>query len=624
MKFDKVTIIGVAVCVLSFFGIMWFQQRQIAAARIVAARTAPVAAQTAPESTAPAKEAASAEQQPAEQKSVEQQPVADPVAPVAATGVVSKYPLGPDLARESSSDVLHATLVRDGELTCKIDPVKGGIVSVTLSKYLNEKSRNGESSGNVELGSADYPYMTLGRGIVESLGLVDADPSKDLKVGDGFVELTRVNGSGDLRVVERWSVSSERSYEIDYSITMTSTGSQAYDLTGMVIDGGVISHQSTSGRRDEAGGAAYMPFDKSHCKLLDPKTLEKIGEWHSTIQNPLSLEGDRVKASEKIAGKLNGVAKWGALHSKYFLMSIWDQDGKGFARFDSFSCPEVDAGGKKLSRSRAKYLLDASVLPAGGTLEWSFRGYAGPKASELLHAMGNGMDGIMGMDRFFWGNPAWMGFISRMLLKCLVWFSQLIPGNSGYGWAVIFLTVLVKLLFWPLTHKSTKSMRKMQELKPQLDALKEQYKNDPQVMYRKQQELFKENNVSQLGGCLPMLLQIPVFFALFNTFRSAIELRQAGFLWAVDLSLPDTVLMIGGIGLNPLAILMGLTMVLQQKMTPNADPQQGRMMMMMSLVFIWIFYSMPAALTLYMTVNQLLSVLQAYLTKKFDDKKVAA
>lgn len=620
MKYDKVTIIGVAVCVLSFFGIMWFQQRQLAARM---AAMPPSQVKTSPEATGPSQEAVPSAQQPADQKSVEQQPAADPAAPVVATGVVSKYPLGPDLARESS-DVPLATLVRDGELTCKIDPVKGGIVSVTLSKYLNEKSRNGESSGNVELGSADYPYMSLGRGIVESLGLIDADPSKDLKVGDDFVELTRVNSSGDLRVVERWSIVSERSYEIDYTVTMTSTGDQAYDLSGMVIDGGVISHQSTSGRRDEGGGAAYMPFDKSHCKLLDPKTLQKISEWHSTIQDPNSLEGERVKASEKIAGKLNGVVKWGALHSKYFLMSVWNQDAKGFSRFDSFSCPEVDEGGKRQERTRAKYLLEASALPSGGTLEWRFRGYAGPKASELLHAMGNGMDGIMGMDRFFWGNPAWMGFLSRMLLKCLIWFSRIIPGNSGYGWAVIFLTVLVKGLFWPLTHKSTKSMRKMQELKPEIDALRERYKDDPQTLYRKQQELFKENNVSQLGGCLPMLLQIPVFFALFNTFRSAIELRQAGFLWAADLSLPDTILRIGGIGLNPLAILMGLTMILQQKMTPNADPQQSRMMMMMSLFFIWIFYSMPAALTLYMTVNQLLSILQTYLTKKFDDKKATA
>jgi YidC/Oxa1 family membrane protein insertase len=149
--------------------------------------------------------------------------------------------------------------------------------------------------------------------------------------------------------------------------------------------------------------------------------------------------------------------------------------------------------------------------------------------------------------------------------------------------------------------------------------LRDKYKDDPQKLYRKQNELYKENNVNQLGGCLPMLLQIPVFFALFNTFRNAVELRQAGFLWANDLSLPDTLSFSPEIlPIRPLAILMGVTMYLQQKMTPSADPKQAQMMNMMSVFFVVLFYGMPSALTLYMSVSYLLGMAQTMLIRKME------
>jgi YidC/Oxa1 family membrane protein insertase len=210
-----------------------------------------------------------------------------------------------------------------------------------------------------------------------------------------------------------------------------------------------------------------------------------------------------------------------------------------------------------------------------------------------------------------------MRAISRCLLNMLVWISERFPKNIGYGLAVIILTVIVKVIFWPLSHKSTASMRKMKALKPQLDELRAKYKDDPQNIYRKQQELFKKNHVSQIGGCLPMLLQIPVFFALFNTFRNAIELRHAGFLWAADLSMPDTLSFSPeAIPIRPFALLMGVTMYLQQKLSPNPDPNSAKMMNFMTIFFIFLFYNMPSALTLYLSVSYLLGILQTYVTNK--------
>ena len=628
MKYDKVTIIGVAICVLSFFGIMWMQSRRAMQLREMAAEQERLAQAAAAEEAAAQKQSsettptANAATPPENAPAVANPPAATPVAATPAADGQTVTPFGPDVPRPFMDANTLVALQRGDEQIFRIDPALGGIVGVELLKYSKEKTKKPEEAHHVNLGNFDYPYMALNSRTMASLGLGAAKQEAIVK-GDNFVEISRVNAAGDLKVTERWSIESERSYEIDYTVSVTNLGTASREISNLMIDGGVLPH-SVSGRKEDGGGAAYMPLDKNHATVIDPKTLLKLSENYAIAQHPNALEGEKLKSLERINKTLNGRVIWGGIHSKYFLMSIWNQGTEGFARFDAFGCNGTDdMGAKPGDRSRGKLLLNPATLESGATTVWKLRGYAGPKDTELLHAMGNGMDGIMGMDRFFWGNFAWMGWISRMLLKCLVWFSKIIPGGSGYGWGVIALTVAVKLLFWPLSHKSTQSMRKMQELKPQLDAIKEKYRDDPRLMYEKQQELMKANNVSQLGGCLPMLFQIPVFFALFNTFRSAIELRHAGFLWAADLSMPDTVFAIGNIGINPLAILMGLTMVLQQKMTPSADAQQSRMMMFMSIFFIWIFYAMPSALTLYMTVNQLLSILQTYMGKRAEKAKAA-
>ena len=634
VKYDKVTIIGVAICVLSFFGIMWMQSRRAMQLREQAAERERLAAQQAAASaeaaqqeqaegtTPPAVATTTPSTTPAENTPAASNAAAAPVAAATSfTDGSTVIPFGPDVPRAFMDANTLVSIQRGDEQIFRIDPALGGIVGVELLKYSKEKTKNPEEAVHVNLGNFDYPFMALNARTMAALGLGATKTEADVVKGDGFVEISRVNAAGDLKVTERWSIESERSYEIDYTVSVTNLGATARQISNLMIEGGVLPH-SVSGRKEDGGGAAFMPSDKNHATVIDPKTLAKLSDNYAIAQSPNSLEGDKQKSLERINKTLNGRVMWGGIHSKYFLMSIWNQGTEGFARFDAFGCNGTDdMGGKPGERSRSKLLLDSATVEPGSTTVWKLRGYAGPKDTELLHAMGNGMDGIMGMDRFFWGNFAWMGWISRMLLKCLVWFSKIIPGGSGYGWGVIALTVAVKLLFWPLSHKSTQSMRKMQELKPQLDAIKEKYRDDPRLMYEKQQELMKANNVSQLGGCLPMLFQIPVFFALFNTFRSAIELRHAGFLWAADLSMPDTVFAIGNIGINPLAILMGLTMVLQQKMTPSADAQQSRMMMFMSIFFIWIFYAMPSALTLYMTVNQLLSILQTYMGKRAEKAK---
>ena len=163
-------------------------------------------------------------------------------------------------------------------------------------------------------------------------------------------------------------------------------------------------------------------------------------------------------------------------------------------------------------------------------------------------------------------------------------------------------------------------MKRMQALQPQIKVLQEKYKDDPAKVQKKTMELFRENKVNPMGGCLPMLVQIPVFFGFFTMIRSAVELRGVPFLWACDLSKPDTIWIIPGLDfpLNPLPLLMAATQFWQTSMTPpspGVDPAQQRMMRWMPLMFVFILYNYSAALTLYWTTQNLLSILQMKLTK---------
>jgi YidC/Oxa1 family membrane protein insertase len=169
-------------------------------------------------------------------------------------------------------------------------------------------------------------------------------------------------------------------------------------------------------------------------------------------------------------------------------------------------------------------------------------------------------------------------------------------------------------------------MKRMQKVQPQMKEIREKYKKDPQTMNAKVMELYRKEKVNPLGGCLPILLQIPVFIALYSTLNGAVELRQVPFWWINDLAKPDTVAVVLGLPINPLVIVMTSLMVLQQRLTPSAmDPTQQKMMMFMPIMMLFILYNLPAGLTLYWTVSQILAILQLYLQKHMnsgDEKSV--
>jgi YidC/Oxa1 family membrane protein insertase len=213
----------------------------------------------------------------------------------------------------------------------------------------------------------------------------------------------------------------------------------------------------------------------------------------------------------------------------------------------------------------------------------------------------------------------WAFFAKALLLSMNGLHALGVP----YGLAIVLITIVIKLLFWPLTQISTRSMKRMQLLQPQIKELQEKYKDDPKKQQERMMAFWKEHKVNPAAGCLPIFIQIPVFFGFYTMLQSAIELRGASFLWAFDLSQPDTIWVIPGLGfpVNPLPLIMGATQFWQMRLTPpspGVDPVQQKIFQYMPLIFLFILYNFSSGLTLYWTVQNLLSIAQMKLTRATD------
>jgi YidC/Oxa1 family membrane protein insertase len=320
--------------------------------------------------------------------------------------------------------------------------------------------------------------------------------------------------------------------------------------------------------------------------------------------------------SQFVGGSSNVV--WAAVHNQFFtLITVPAQPAPAVSGRKIHlprPTPEQLATDSKAIADPAGYeaalVYPPMVLATNQVIERTFEVYAGPKEYNTLARLPKNLDLVMGFGGFF-------GFFAKALLLSM---NGLHAMALPYGIAIIVITVIIKLLFWPLTNASTRSMKRMQELQPQMKALQEKYKDDPRKMNMKLMEFMRANKVSPLGGCLPMLLQIPVFFGFYRMLQSAIELRGARFLWACDLSQPDTLWVIPGLNfpLNPLPLLMGATMLWQARLTPPSpgmDPVQQKLMKYMPLMFMVFLYNFSAGLTLYWTVQNLLTIAQMKLTR---------
>ncbi|MFO7709236.1 MAG: membrane protein insertase YidC [Desulfobacterales bacterium] len=303
---------------------------------------------------------------------------------------------------------------------------------------------------------------------------------------------------------------------------------------------------------------------------------------------------------------LKGRIIWTALQTRYFMTSlipVKEQDA--VLRLAVLPGNVVEA----------RYEEPEVLLAPNTQQKFEHLLFFGPKSTEAVKQAGHELARVIDFGMF------------DFLAKPCLWLMNKIYGvMPNYGLAIIVLTILTKVLLWPLGTKSYKSMSQMKKLQPLIQEIRQKHKNDRKRMNEEVMRLHRTYNINPLGGCLPMILQIPVFFALYRMLDSAIELRHAHFLWWInDLSAPDRLFRFGfsipfmepPFGIPVLTLVMGGTMFLQQKMTPPAgDPTQAKMMLLMPVVFTFIFINFSSGLVLYWLVNNVLSIGQQYYTQK--------
>lgn len=303
-----------------------------------------------------------------------------------------------------------------------------------------------------------------------------------------------------------------------------------------------------------------------------------------------SVEREEVKkiTKEKIFGP---DVSWGGYESKYFIAAMIPQN-------PTLSSLVISQDSRNMVSTSLKG--PKHFIPAGQVGLFSYTIFLGPKEHEILKAQGVGLENAIDFG-------SWMKWLAMPMLVILKYINDF---TNNYGLAIIIMTILIKIAFWPLGNKSYRSMKEMQKLQPKLMEIRERYKDDKQKIGQETMALYKSHKVNPLGGCLPMLVQIPVFFGLYKTLMYAIDLRHAPFFWWIqDLSDKDPYY------ITP--IIMGVTMFIQQKMSPPAgDPMQQKVMLVLPVVFTVLFLSFPSGLVIYWLFNNILSIGQQYYIMK--------
>ena len=322
-----------------------------------------------------------------------------------------------------------------------------------------------------------------------------------------------------------------------------------------------------------------------------------IVEWGDGF---IGLIGSASRVDDKIDKEtpdkeleLKGAVQWVALQDKYFISVMMPKQGESV-----------------LVKTEAPKVVSAGVrMPASGsTSSVALQLYAGPKEYDTLRSLNVGLEEMIDFGWFIYGSWTIVKSVAKPIFYVLRFIHDYIP---NYGVTIILLTVGIKLLFVPLQYKSYKSMKMMKAIQPKIAALQEKFKGDRDRLNKELMKLYREQKVNPLGSILPMLLQMPVFVALFNVLYMSIDLRQAPFmLWVTDLSVEDPFYV--------LPILMGATMFIQQKITPNTmDPTQAKIMLILPIGMTFLFINFPAGLVLYWMTNNILTITQQLVTDRF-------
>src|SRR2546421_4190980 len=526
-------------------------------------------------------------------------PTTLPEAPVTVIKPAANTNIAEELLEVTNSDA-HYTFTSHG----------GGLKLIELLQYPETVARHRKTQSPTNRVAALNPFTPA-----PTLSLLGDDTVQ----GDGIFTLTRTTTgvraektlTNGLTIVKEFRPSTN--YLVEATVRLENHSSAPLKLSGQEW---VVGTATPMGAQDNGQWVGVLWYNGSS---KDELVTGTSGCRRGT------------PPAEYHAGASNVV--WVAAHNQFFTLAVMPQQtGQSVvARRVELPRPTgedarmVAANAPPPQGYEATLVYPALTLAPNQTITNRIQIYAGPKEYQTLAkiatSLGNNLDLVM--------NFNWAGFVSKFLLLGMNWIHRGL--GFSYGWAIVAITVIIKTFFWPLTQASTRSMKRMQAFQPQMAAIKEKYKDDPMKAQRKTMEFMKEHKLSPLGGCLPMLLQIPVFFGFFSMIQSAIELRGEHWLWVTDLSQPDTIFMIPGLDfipffgiagvglpLNLLPLIMAATMLWQSHLTPPSpgmDPAQAKMMRYMPLMFMVFLYRYSAALTLYWTVQNVLTIVQTKLTK---------
>lgn len=486
-----------------------------------------------------------------------------------------------------------------------------GLVSVVLPRYRRDVER---SSGPVELNFQDAPAL-LYQGLP---GLSSGHVFKITMREPGRVVFERATRDG-IQLRRAFAISTN-AYQIAVLDEFVNIGEKEFLLPKSWIS---LGPQGAVGKETTAG-IAYLGVD-AYPSVGGQKVIHWAGKLSGLYSEETKARDSDLPPSH-IFKRVADPVYWVAVKSKFFVQILTPPRDIPVAYSIRASRKRLPGEGVDTSVRVKKAEIEsvsadiqiADMLLAPGqklTRELSY--YAGPKQYSILSTLGFGHEEVMEF--------GWWSAVCKVLLKTLNVINLV---TRNYGLAIILLTILVRIVFWPVTHKGTESMKKMQALQPLMTELRAKYKDNPKKLQEETMLLYKKHKVNPLGGCLPMLIQIPVFIALFVVLRSAIELRFASFLWVRDLSEPENLLaglLPMGFSLNILPLLMVATMYLQQKLSPaGGDPTQQKMMMIiMPVMMLVFFYNMASGLILYWTVSNVIMIVQQLMAKHRSGKQPA-
>ncbi len=320
---------------------------------------------------------------------------------------------------------------------------------------------------------------------------------------------------------------------------------------------------------------------------------------------------DTIEAkSLNLSKSYDGDLQWFGMESRYFIQTVIPHELESAHLYAT----RTESTQNGLIPLLLTYIYNPKTIKPNGTSSTMYTVFLGPKDIDVLNMVGSNLNRAL-----YFG---WSNIIAKPIFYVLRFINRYV---HNYGWAIVLLTILIRIILFPLGQVGFKSMRQMQKIAPKINELKEKYKNDKERLYKETTNLYRTYKINPLGGCLPILLQIPIFIALYEVLLSAIELRQAPFLWWIkDLSVPDSIgtinLMGFQLGIHILPLIMGVTMFLQQLLTPTtADQTQAKMLLwIMPIMLTVLFWGFPAGLVLYWTVNNIFSIgQQYYILKKY-------